>query len=143
MSLVHKTIAATIVSGVALMGAAGTAHATVAKPTPVAVKKLHVYSPTTKHWTSRALGKVVFRGKLTTLTGLAENKTKKKVYVKITIVRGKISTPLKPIAVPAAGKLGKPGYVLLGGKKGLHWTGVTSLRVSIGTGAAQTIKATR
>jgi hypothetical protein len=89
MSFVRKTIAATIVSGVALMGAAGTASAATVKPKP-GTFTAYGKAQSSKHWTQKVSGKAstvtIVKGKKTTvtsLTGLAYNKTLKTYQVKV------------------------------------------------------------
>jgi hypothetical protein len=126
------------VSGVALTGAAGTAHATVT-PKPV-VKAFHVYSPTKKTWTSKASGWVKFSAKSTNVSGVAFNKSKTAVTLVVVIYKGNAVIAKKTVVVKGAVKTSHglvPGHasVALLSKKP-----ATMVSVKIGTGATQVIK---
>ncbi|GAB3982571.1 hypothetical protein GCM10029978_086630 [Actinoallomurus acanthiterrae] len=133
MSLVRKTIAATIVSGVALMGAAGTAEAaTAAKPKPKqVVKHFHVFASGKK---AQALGTVTFNPKRaagTKVRGSAVNLSKTAVTLKVTAYRGKIVIGKATVVVKG---LSKGSAVNLVSKKT-----ATKVVISIGNGKPETV----
>ncbi|MEV0398953.1 hypothetical protein [Actinoallomurus sp. NPDC050550] len=129
MSLVHKTIAATIVSGVALMGAAGTAEAATAKPTKPVTKRYHV-SNAAKKATARVDGTVTFAAKTTVVTAKGLNKSKATVLLTIKVYKGKkaVATRLVPV------RPGRFALNPLNPKGGLFKTAATEVTLKLGKG---------
>ncbi|WP_433184729.1 hypothetical protein [Actinoallomurus sp. CA-150999] len=128
MSLVRKTVAATIVSGVALMGAAGTAEAATAKPKPTKpVTRHYTVSNAAKKATARVNGTVTFAAKTTVVTAKGLNRSKATVVLTIKVYKGKkaVATRLVPV---------RPGVFVLNPKGGLFKTAATEVTLKLGKG---------
>jgi hypothetical protein len=96
MSFVRKTIAATVLSGVALTGAAGTAHAAVAKPKSSGTAYGKGQSAT--HWTQKVTANAlnVRVPKKTYVTLKAYNKTNKTYKLEILVGKRKFAPIIQP-----------------------------------------------